>query len=33
MSGSLYLGAMHFDGDPGELLPLPISAARSGRER
>ena len=21
MSGSLYLGAMHFDGDPGELLP------------
>ena len=20
MSGSLYLGAMHFDGDPGELL-------------
>ena len=21
MSGSLYLGAQHFDGDPGELLP------------
>lgn len=21
MSGSLYLGAAHFDGDPGELLP------------
>ena len=21
MSGSLYLGAVHFDGDPGELLP------------
>ena len=21
MSGPLYLGAMHFDGDPGELLP------------
>jgi len=21
VSGSLYLGAMHFDGDPGELLP------------
>jgi hypothetical protein len=21
MSGHLYLGALHFDGDPGELLP------------
>ena len=21
MSGSMYLGAAHFDGDPGELLP------------
>jgi len=21
MSGLLYLGAFHFDGDPGELLP------------
>jgi hypothetical protein len=21
MSGGLYLGAVHFDGDPGELLP------------
>jgi hypothetical protein len=21
MSGSMYLGAVHFDGDPGELLP------------
>jgi len=21
MSGSMYLGALHFDGDPGELLP------------
>ena len=21
MSGSMYLGAVYFDGDPGELLP------------